>query len=35
MHRLKLCLSADSYSLSPGCTPILASSQTVLLDDWV
>lgn len=27
MHRQKLHRSIDSYSLSPGCTPVLASSQ--------
>lgn len=27
-HRQKLCLSVDSYFLSPGCTPVLASYQT-------
>lgn len=28
-HRQKLCLGVDSYSLSPGCTPVLASCQIV------
>lgn len=28
-HRQNLCLGVDSYSLSPGCTPVLASCQIV------
>lgn len=33
MHGQKLCLSIDTYCLSPGCTPILASSPDGF--DWV
>lgn len=32
-HGQKLCLSIDTYCLSPGCTPVLASPPDGY--DWV